>query len=89
MLAKRYASPFLLLEEVVRQGRLSDFVNELNQAIDEEQLWQIWLYKVNALYDNRPFKEWKEAVTAGISEEQPDLKTTITNSIEILDGFTP
>ena len=89
LLAKRYASPFLILDEIVSRGRLRDFVEELNKELDEERLWEIWLHKVSVYSDNRSFDEWKNAVTVHHEENAPDLKATVTNSIEILDGFTP
>lgn len=89
LLAKRYASPFVILEAVLLEGGFCDFVIELYKIIDEEKLWDIWLNKLR--FDERSFEEWKESLTATASppEKQTDLKATVTNSMAILNGFTP
>lgn len=87
LLAKRYASPFLILEAVILEGGFCDFVIELYKIIDEEKLWEIWLNKLR--FDERSFEEWKESITASPPESVTDLKATVTNSMEILNGFTP
>lgn len=87
-LARRYASPFIVLDEMIRQGRLLEFVLELWKIEDEEKVWDVWLHKV---YD-KSYKEWEEELTAkararGVSESE--LEATVTNSKQLLDGFNP
>lgn len=87
LLATRYASPFVILDAVILEGGFCDFAVELYQIIDEEKLWDIWLNKLR--FDERSFDEWKESLTASPPEQKTDLKATVTNSMEILNGFSP
>lgn len=88
LLAKRYASPFFVLEEYVRQGRVCEFVIEVNEIHNDEQLWELWLHKV---FEEKSFDEWKKSLR--IKNEPPvdksTLKETVTNSKIMLDGFVP
>ena len=85
-LAKRYASPFIVLDEMIRQGRLLEFVLELWKIEDEEKVWDVWIHRV---YDKgyEEFKETLKARTRGVSESE--LEATVTNSKQLLDGFNP
>ena len=37
LLAKRYASPFLILDEFIRIGQFQEFINELAKTVSEEK----------------------------------------------------
>ena len=89
LLFKRYASPFVLLDNLIFTNSTSDFISDLIKTINEEQekkeLWDFFLHKV---YD----KSWKEFVDEiNISKEQKevDLGATLTKSSEMLINFTP
>ena len=89
LLFKRYASPFVLLDNLIFTNSTSDFISDLIKTINEEQekkeLWDFFLHKV---YD----KSWKEFVDEiNISKEQKevDLGATLTKSKNMLKNFTP
>ena len=89
LLLKRYASPFVLLDNLIFTNSTSDFISDLIKTINEEQekkeLWDFFLHKV---YD----KSWKEFVDEiNISKEQKevDLGATLTKSKNMLKNFTP
>lgn len=92
LLAKRYASPFVLIDEMIQAGRFYDFVVEVNSIIYEEKqeeiYWDIWLHKIF----NQTWDEWREYIR-NRSEAQNvtelDLEATITASYELLNGFNP
>lgn len=50
LLFSRYASPFLLLDQMILTDRFSAFVSELlrirNEEKDEQTLWEFFLHKV-------------------------------------------
>ena len=46
LLFRRYASPFLLLDEVIKNNRLSEFVAEVMKSENERQTWEFYLHKV-------------------------------------------
>lgn len=86
LLATRYASPFVLLDEMAKHGRLCEFVREINEIKNEENLWELWLYRV---WD-KSFEEWKESLTTKtVQAEQFDAVTTVKETFDILSGFTP
>ena len=86
LLARRYASPFSLLEEMTAQGRLYEFVLEINEIVDEERLWDIWLHRV---FD-KTYDAWRGSLTPkSVQAEKFDVKSTVKNSFDMLNGFIP
>lgn len=87
LLATRYANPFFLLDEMAAQGRLFEFVCEVNLIKNEERLWEVWLNKV---WDNKDFDEWKESLRAAKTDNVAfNAKSTVKQSFDILKGFCP
>ena len=92
LLAQRYASPFFVIDEMIRQNRFLEFVLEINQIHYEEEqdkiLWDIWLHKV---FD-KGFEEWKKSVklkTEDTTISESDIGATVINSKQLLNGFNP
>lgn len=92
LLFRRYASPFLLLDEMLKINRLSEFVSELVGIVNEEnndkELWEYWLHKV---FD-KSYQEFVKAVHTPQqvnNDEHVDFGTTINESMNILNGFVP
>lgn len=92
LLAKRYASPFSVLDGMIKAGRLYDFVVEVNNIINEEtyesKLWDIWLHKIF----HSEWEEWREYIrslneTPAVNEI--NLEATVTASHELLNNFNP
>lgn len=70
---------------MIMQGRLCDFVCEVNTIKNEEELWNIWLHRV---YD-KSFDDWKNSLQANVQNENFDVEETVGASFDILKGFTP
>lgn len=87
LVANRYSSPFLIIDEMIQQGRFFEFVTELNTIRNEEELWDIWLHKV---FD-KGFEDWKASLhlPQEPSKNDSDVGATVKNSFEILSGFSP
>lgn len=89
LLFKRYASPFLLLDNYISSCRLYDFVTHLNNEQNEEMMWETWLHKVN----DKSFIDFKrslmESAVLSVKPTQKQLETTISNSKNMLDSFIP
>ena len=92
LLAKRYASPFVVLDEMMRQGRLYEFVLEFDAIVTEEtqesKLWDVWLHKV---FDKN-WDEWNESLrrrSQAKAATKAELEATIKNSMELLKDFNP
>lgn len=88
---RRYASPMVLLDQMIRCKRLHEFVCEFvniqNEELEEQTRWDFWLHKV---FD-QTFREFLDGVENAQSQaERPsdeELETTVRNSMEILNGF--
>ena len=93
LLAQRYASPFLILDEFIRLHQLHDFVLETIKTIADEKVqevrWQYYLHKVYGM-------SWDDFL---IKCEQPqqgeqymtheEIGSVIDESKRILNGFVP
>jgi hypothetical protein len=90
LLSRRYASPFFLLEESIRTGRMVEFIvfmiDEINHDTEEDTLWQIYLHKV---FDKTYQEFVNEAKRKSVPDEPVDFETAIKETVGILDGFVP
>lgn len=87
----RYANPMLLFNQMIRTGRLTEFVNELikirNEENENQTLWELWLHKVydktyaNFLNEVHPQKDTGEKLSDDV------VKATINESMGIINGF--
>lgn len=87
LLFRRYASPFLLLDEVIKNNRLSEFVTEVMKSENERQTWEFYLHKV---FD-KSYSDFKESLGTVESTKPPeaDLEATVKSSENILNNFKP
>ena len=87
LLFSRYASPQILIDQLILNGDFFDWVIEFINGENDRQAWEVWLHKI---FD-KSFEEFRNSIRqnqAGqIDDEQ--LETTISNSKSILDGFIP
>ncbi len=90
-LFREYANPFLLLNQIIRNKRLNDFLDTFQQKQEEKKRWEFYLHKLSPL-DDRTWNEFNE----DLDKQKPrstwiparnELETTINNSYEILRGF--
>lgn len=86
LLFHRYASPFLLLDQIIPSGDLSEFISTVWEVRDEEMQWQYFLSKV---FD-KSFEDFKESLksqTQGMTKQE--IETTIKDSMAMMDSFIP
>lgn len=86
LLFHRYASPFLLLDQIIPSGDLSEFISTVWEVRDEEMQWQYFLSKV---FD-KSFEDFKESLksqTQGMTKQE--IETTIKDSMAMMDSFVP
>lgn len=85
--AKRYASPFSLLDIYIEMGRLDEFVIQVWDVYEEDKIFEIWLHKV----DGKSFESFRESVMPTRIEPITSEMVTVTvkESRSILDGFSP
>lgn len=86
LLFKRYASPFLLLDNYIRTQRFFEFVENFIDLQNEDDLWNYYLHKpIDKSYDE--FKNSVNRNNEQVTEEQ--IETTILNSKDTLNDFIP
>lgn len=90
LLFKRYASPFLLVDQMLLTGQFSEFVTEIFDYDTDDRLWNIFLHKVDS---QTSFNDWKASIGLGqnsnIEMTKNEIETTINDSFDILNGFEP
>lgn len=95
LLAKRWANPFLMLDEFVRLNQLHEALNEVFKLIADERKenlrWEYYLHKVCHSSD-MTFEEYVHLCEGHLgvdSEEMTDeqIGSVISESRSILDAF--
>lgn len=94
LLARRYASPFLILDEFIRLQQLHEFTVEILKTIADEKIhdarWEYYLHKV---FNNMTFAEYvrlcenRPAEKAKMTYEE--IGNVINESKKMLVGFVP
>lgn len=87
LLFKRYASPFFLIDQMIIAESLTDFIIKINDSVEEERLWDLWLHKVS---NGKSFSQWKESIqqqTLVVSKS--DIETTVNDSFYMIQEFIP
>ena len=89
LLFKRYASPFILLDNLIATTSLRDFIDDfykfINKEKQEETKWQFFLHKV---FD-KSWKDFCEEIASVDKAEKVDVGATIKKSYDMLNNFTP
>lgn len=89
LLFKRYANPFLFVDQMILIGQFSKFVTEIIEKDADDNLWRFFIHKV----EGQTFYEWKESLVGQISESSTmtknEFETTVNKSFDILNGFEP
>ncbi|WP_195547818.1 hypothetical protein [Holdemania sp. 1001095H_141210_F2] len=88
LLFKRYANPFLLLDNMITTGRFLEFILELIDIQNDEKIHDVWIHKV---FD-KSFDDFKKLVfeSKEIADvDNQNVETTIKESFEILNNFNP
>ena len=91
LLFSKYASPFILLEQMISLCRFSEFVSEFLQIEDDQKLWQLYLSAIsNSFIEVGSFEDFKKKCT-GKAEVVGEVKleATVKESINILNNFNP
>ena len=97
-LFKRYSSPMILLDQMVRTGRFEEFVNEFvvihneeteqqSKELEDKLLWEIWLHRI---FD-KSFAEFKNSLTENekAAPTPEEIRSIAMDSRTILAGFVP
>lgn len=85
LLFNRYASPYLIVDEMISACRFYEFVTNLTESESNQKLWEFFLHKVK---DGQSFNDWKASLETGErNDEVEQIETAINDSFDILNGF--
>jgi hypothetical protein len=92
LLFQRYASPFSFMGGMILSGRFCEFVVEFTSTItkerEEKTNWEFFLHKVwDGSYQD--FCADVENNKKNLTMTKGTIETTIQNSINILNNFSP
>ena len=87
LLFSKYASPQILIDQLISNGDFFEWVIEFINAENDRQTWEVWLHRI---FD-KSFDEFRNSVRRNQPDQMDDeqLETTISNSKSILNGFIP
>nr|DAL80459.1 MAG TPA: hypothetical protein [Caudoviricetes sp.] len=86
LLFKRYASPFLLFDELIVNNQSFDFIQDLLNEVQEESYYRLWLYKG---FD-KDYEEFKEIIRPKEHKNTNiDVKGAIQCSIDVMNELKP
>lgn len=92
MLSTRYANPFPVLEEMIANSMLPEFIDNMLEQNNEDRLWEMYL--ATALVQDQSFEDWK-VITTNRGNQDQEQKTECTpeeavaHAEGILAGFQP
>ena len=93
LLAQRYASPFLMLDEFIRLHQLHDFVIEILKTIADEKIhearWQFYLHKVFDMSFDDYVRKCEQPKQGEQYMTHKEIGNVINESKKMLEGFVP
>lgn len=89
LLFLRYASPFLLIDQLISMGTFFDFIDKMFEEYNEQKLWDYYLHKVDASIS---YNDWKseQGISCNTSSEKltkNEIETTLKESLKIANSF--
>lgn len=89
MIFKRYSSPFIFLDNLILEGKLSEGIDTIYSQVEEEKLWQ--LYLSNPLKE-KSYIDWKNEImlhNAPKEEKVSNFEVAKEGARNILKTFKP
>lgn len=93
LLAQRYASPFLMLDEFIRLHQLHNFVMETLKTIADEKVaekrWQYYIHRVYDMTFEEYVRKCEEPEAQETTKQMTDtqISNVVNESRNILQGF--
>lgn len=75
----------MILDCYISQNRLSEFIFEIWEIHNENQIWEIWLHKV----EGKTYQEFRESLTPPKPIDKTEVAETVRNSMTIIENFSP
>jgi hypothetical protein len=94
LLFKRYASPFLFIEGMMKSGRFSEFVEQFIHLYNEERkestTWEYYLNKVeNPEISYQDFVDMVDTNNKAVNMTEEDKESSLQIAMNILNNFNP
>lgn len=89
MIFKEYSNPFIFLDVLIKQGKLSPGINEIIQSVENEKLWQMYLHTLP--YNELSFNDWKGELYAAQDDDnsEVDIGAIREQSLNLLHNYKP
>lgn len=88
-LFKRYADPFLLINNLIQTSSFSNFIDDMfnfiYEEMEEKTQWEFFLHKIF----NETWGDFRDRIKSEENSKTVDLGATLKNSREMLINFTP
>lgn len=89
---KRYANPMILLNQMIKSKRFSEYVNEFvsmtNEELESQTKWEFWLHRVlDMSYADFLAKTEMNASSETVTKNE--LESTVKDSWDICQSFVP
>lgn len=86
----RYSNPLTLLDSLIDNGLLSDYIDTLNEKVIFDFEFDVWLHKI----EDMSFDDWRKQIHSNVEArtvemDETEIKTTVLKSSNILNGFEP
>ena len=94
LLFKEYASPFVLLDEIIPSGMFCEFLDVFVDKHKEKQRWDFFIHKLPPWDDtswedfNKSLDEQEGITNVPVATEE-QLGTTVSTSYQMLQNFEP
>ena len=91
LLFREYASPFILLDQVIPAGQFVNFIRTFEQKHEEKIRWEFYIHKLSA-FDERTWEEFNHDLDFGTvtRQERPsdeEIEETVKVSYKIMKNF--
>ena len=80
LIFKRYSSPFLFLDNLIIQGKLSEGIDTIYKQTDEDKLWQLYL---SIPMKEKSYEDWKNEILFKDKEQEQDSFEVAENLEEV------
>lgn len=92
LLFKEYASPFVLLDEIISSGMFCEFLDVFDSKVQERQRWEFFIHKLPPWDDtswedfNKTLNGMEEKTNIPVATDE-QLETIVKNSHKLLSNF--
>ena len=94
LLFKEYASPFVLLDEIIPSGMFCEFLDTFEEKVKERTRWDYFIHKLPP-WDDTTWDEFirrldeQEGISHVPIASEEQLETTVGTSYKMLQNFEP